>query len=105
MAHGSWLMAHGSWLRVNFAPVFRCPALLVISSGRLFPDFVVEWLDGHIAVVDYKEAHLLNDHYEIEKRQTGEVWARKNPTRCLFRRISKARDGVGMSGQLHALPA
>ena len=98
-------MAHGSWLRVNFAPVFRCPALLVISSGRLFPDFVVEWLDGHIAVVKYKEAHLLNDHYEIEKRQTGEVWARKNPARCLFRRISKARDGVGMSGQLHALPA
>ena len=98
-------MAHGSWLRVNFAPVFRCPALLVISSGRLFPDFVVEWLDGHIAVVDYKEAHLLNDHYEIEKRQTGEVWARKNQARRLFGRISKERDGAGMSAQLGALLA
>lgn len=50
-------------------------------------------------------AHLLNDPYEIEKRQIGELWARKSENRCLFGQIVKERDGLGMSGQLNALLA
>jgi type III restriction enzyme len=82
-----------------------CGFSLTTSKGRFFPDFVAEVLDGRIAVVEYKGAHLLNDPYEIEKRQVGELWARKSNKRCLFGQIAKERDGVGMSGQLDALLA
>jgi type III restriction enzyme len=64
---------------------------------------VAELVDGRVAVVEYKGAHLLNDPYEIEKRHIGELWARKSQGRCLFGQIAKERDGVGMSGQLDAL--
>ena len=73
------------------------------SRGRFYPDFVAELVDGRIAVVEYKGAHLLNDPYEIEKRQIGELWARKGERRCLFGQIAKERDGVGMSAQLDTL--
>ncbi|WP_309678918.1 DEAD/DEAH box helicase family protein [Polaromonas sp.] len=91
------------WVRnLTSAP---CGFALATSRGRFFPDFVAELLDGRIAVVEYKGAHLLNDPYEIEKRQIGELWARKSNKRCLFGQIAKEREGVGMSGQLDALLA
>ena len=80
-----------------------CGFALATSRGRFFPDFVAELLDGRIAVVEYKGAHLLNDPYEIEKRQVGELWARKSNKRCLFGQIARVREGVGMPGQLDAL--
>ncbi len=80
-----------------------CGFALATSRGRFFPDFVAELVDGRIALVEYKGAHLLNDPYEIEKRQIGELWARKSQQRCLFGQIARERDGVGMSGQLDAL--
>ena len=76
---------------------------LVTSRGRFFPDFVAELTDGRIAVVEYKGAHLLNDPYEIEKRQIGELWAHKSGGTCVFGQIAKERDGVGLSGQLDRL--
>ncbi len=89
------------WVRnLTTAP---CGFSLATSRGRFFPDFVAELVDGRVAVVEYKGAHLLNDPYEIEKRQIGELWARKSQGRCLFGQIAKERDGVGMSGQLDAL--
>ena len=89
------------WVRnLTTAP---CGFALVTSRGRFFPDFVAELADGRIAVVEYKGAHLLNDPYEIEKRQIGELWARRSQKRCLFGQIAKERDGLGMSGQLDAL--
>ena len=89
------------WVRnLTTAP---CGFALATSRGRFFPDFVAELVDGRVAVVEYKGAHLLNDPYEIEKRQIGELWARKSLGRCLFGQIAKERDGVGMSGQLDAL--
>jgi type III restriction enzyme len=48
---------------------------------------------------------LLNDPYEIEKRQIGELRALKSQGRCLFGQIAMQRDGVGMSGQLDVLLA
>ena len=89
------------WVR-NLATA-PCGFALATSRGRFFPDFVAELLDGRVAVVEYKGAHLLNDPYEIEKRQIGELWARKSQGRCLFGQIAKERDSVGMSGQLDAL--
>ena len=80
-----------------------CGFALATSRGRFFPDFVAELTDGRIAVVEYKGAHLLNDPYEIEKRQIGELWAHKSGGTCVFGQIAKERDGVGLSGQLDQL--
>ena len=89
------------WVRnLTTAP---CGFALATSRGRFFPDFVAELVDGRVAVVEYKGAHLVNDPYEIEKRQVGELWARKTEGRCLFGQIVKDRAGVGMSGQLDTL--
>lgn len=76
---------------------------LATSRGRFFPDFVAELVDGRIAVIEYKGAHLLNDPYEIEKRQIGELWARQSKGLCLFGQVVLQRDGVNMSGQLDSL--
>ncbi|MBH2010475.1 MAG: type III restriction endonuclease subunit R, partial [Xanthomonadaceae bacterium] len=91
------------WVR-NLAAA-PCGFSLATSKGRFFPDFVAELLDGRVAVVEYKGAHLLNDPYEIEKRQVGELWARKSQARCLFGQIALQKNGVGMAGQLDALLA
>jgi type III restriction enzyme len=80
-----------------------CGFALATSRGRFFPDFVAELTDGRIAVVEYKGAHLLNDPYEIEKRQIGELWAAKSGGKCAFGQIAKEKDGVGLSGQLDRL--
>lgn len=89
------------WVRnLDSAP---CGFALATSRGRFYPDFVAELVDGRIAVVEYKGAHLLSDPYEIEKRQVGELWARTSAGRCLFGYIVKARAGVGMASQLDQL--
>ena len=80
-----------------------CGFALPTSRGRFFPDFVAQLKDGRIAVVEYKGAHLLNDPYEIEKRQVGELWAGKSQSRCLFGQIARQQGGLGMAGQLDAL--
>ncbi|CDS52374.1 hypothetical protein [Polaromonas sp. CG9_12] len=80
-----------------------CGFSLTTSKGRFFPDFVAELLDGRVAVVEYKGAQLLNDPYEIEKRQVGTLWARKSQARCLFGQIALQQGGLGMAGQLDAL--
>ena len=91
------------WVRnLDTAP---CGFALATSRGRFYPDFVAELLDGRIAVVEYKGAHLLNDPYEIEKRQVGELWARTSVGRCLFGYIVKDRAGVGLAAQLDGLLA
>ena len=82
-----------------------CGFALATSRGRFFPDFVAELKDGRIAVIEYKGSHLLNDPYEIEKRQIGELWALKSGGKCVFGQIAKERNGIGMSGQLDALLA
>ena len=56
-----------------------------------------------MAVVEYKGAHLLNDPYEIEKRQVGELWSRNSGGRCVFGYVVKDRAGVGMADQLDQL--
>ncbi len=91
------------WVRnLDTAP---CGFALATSRGRFYPDFVAELVDDRIAVVEYKGAHLLNDPYEIEKRQVGELWASNSDGRCLFGTIVKDRAGLGMAAQLDELLA
>jgi type III restriction enzyme len=91
------------WVRnLTTAP---CGFSLATSRGKFYPDFVAELTDGRIAIVEYKGAHLVNDPYEIEKRQIGELWARKSQGKCLFEQITKERDGLGTAAQLDALLA
>lgn len=82
-----------------------CGFALATSRGRFFPDFVAEPRDGRVAVVEYKGAHLLNEPYEIEKRQIGELWASKSGGKCVFGQIARDKNGVGVAGQLDALLA
>ena len=91
------------WVRnLDTAP---CGFALPTSKGRFFPDFVAELLDGRVAVVEYKGAHLVNDPYEIEKRQVGELWALTSRGKCLFGQIVMRREGLSMLQQLDVLLA
>ena len=70
------------WVRnLDTAP---CGFGLPTSRGRFYADFVAELLDGRVALLEYKGAHRLNDPYEIEKRQVGELWARTSGGRAVF---------------------
>ncbi|QIL42769.1 DEAD/DEAH box helicase family protein [Acidovorax sp. HDW3] len=70
------------WVRnLDTAP---CGFALPTSRGRFFADFVAELVDGRVALLEYKGAHLQNDPYEIEKSQVGALWARKSGGRALF---------------------
>ncbi|QYY25566.1 DEAD/DEAH box helicase family protein [Diaphorobacter sp. MNS-0] len=70
------------WLRnLDTAP---CGFGLPTSRGRFYADFVAELVDGRVALLEFKGAHLQNDPYEIEKRQVGELWARASGGRAVF---------------------
>lgn len=57
-------------------------------------------MDGRIAVIEYKGAHLRNDPYEIEKRKVSELWAASSGGKCVFRFVYLEDGGVNMEGQL-----
>ncbi len=87
------------WVRnLDTAP---CGFALPTSRGRFFPDFVAELRDGRVAVLEFKGAHLLNDPYEIEKRQVGERWATASGGRAVFAWLTQSRDGLGTEAQLN----
>ncbi len=90
-----------SWIRnLDFAPGYALPT----SRGRFFPDFLVELLDGTVAVVEYKGQHLRADAYEIEKREVGRLWARKSGDKFRFDFVFKKGDGgESLSEQIGAL--
>jgi len=54
-----------------------------------------------VALLEYKGAHLLNDPYEIEKRQVGELWARVSAGRAVFGWLT----AEGLARQLDAVLA
>ena len=56
---------------------------------------------GRVALLEFKGAHLLNDPYEIEKRQVGERWAAASGGRAVFGWLTQNRDGVGTEAQLN----
>jgi len=48
---------------------------LPLATGRFYPDFVVQLMDGRVLVVEYKGAHLDNADTH-EKTVVGKVWAK-----------------------------
>lgn len=91
------------WVRnLDTAP---CGFGLPTSRGRFYADFVAELLDGHVALLEFKGAHLLNDPYEIEKRQVGELWARASGGRAVFGWLTMEQGGKTLVQQLDAVLA
>lgn len=74
---------------------------LPTARGRFFPDFIAELLDGRLAVIEYKGAHLRNDPYEIEKRKVGELWAASSGGKCIFKIVYLEDAGLNMDSQIN----
>ena len=89
------------WVRnLDTAP---CGFALPTSRGRFFADFVAELVDGRLAVLEFKGAHLVNDPYEIEKSQVGALWAQASNDRAVFGWLTMAQNGRDMAQQLDAV--
>ena len=91
------------WVRnLDTAP---CGFGLPTSRGRFYADFVAELVDGRVALLEYKGAHLLNDPYEIEKSQVGALWAQTSGGRAVFGWLTKQQGGKTLAQQLDAVLA
>ena len=65
----------------------RCPGQsfwLQTSSDRFYPDFVCILNDGRVLVVEYKGEDRWSNDDSKEKRDLGELWARRSGGTCLF---------------------
>lgn len=91
------------WVRnLDTAP---CGFGLPTSRGRFYADFVAELVDGRVALLEYKGAHLQNDPYEIEKSQVGALWAQTSGGRAVFGWLTKQQGGKTLAQQLDAVLA
>jgi hypothetical protein len=54
------------------------------SPGKYFPDFIVEFKDGRIVLVEYKMGKMTSDPEEQRKKAVGELWAGRSAGRCRF---------------------
>jgi type III restriction enzyme len=77
---------------------------LPTSGYKFYPDFVAELVNGQVAVIEYKGAHLAGAP-EIEKRQVGELWAKNSGGKALFGWVMKTQNGLSMAQQLEKLLA
>ena len=66
---------------------------------------MAELVDGRVALLEYKGAHLLNDPYEIEKSQVGALWAQTSAGRAVFGWLTKQQGGRTLAQQLDAVLA
>ncbi len=57
---------------------------LQTATDRFYPDFLCKMTDGRILVVEYKNTRDWDLPDNIEKRQLGELWARRSNGKCLF---------------------
>ena len=86
------------WVRnLDTAP---CGFALPTSRGHFYADFVAELLDGTLALLEFKGAHLLSDPYEIEKRQVGELWAHHSDGKARFGWLTMNQGGKDLQQQL-----
>lgn len=90
------------WVRNLDTP--PCGFWLPTSSGKFYPDFIIERTDGVMVVAEYKGAHLQGAD-QLEKRQVGELWAKNSQGRARFGWIMKTQDGLSMAQQLERLLA
>lgn len=57
---------------------------LQTSTDRFYPDFLVRLKSGLTIAVEYKGAHLSTSEDSREKKQIGELWARRSNGKCKF---------------------
>jgi type III restriction enzyme len=57
---------------------------LPLSPGRFFPDFIAEFVDGRLAIIEYKGKHLAPLADELHKKEVGELWAGRSEGDCVF---------------------
>ena len=53
-------------------------------TDKFYPDFVCLLNDGRYLVVEYKGVHLWSADDAKEKREIGELWAKRSDGQCLF---------------------
>ena len=88
------------WVR-NLSQVPQFAFWLPTATDNFYPDFVVELMDGRVAVIEYKgESYASNDDSR-EKRLVGERWA--HTTGHLFAMVELQRNGMNVGAQLNAL--
>ena len=77
---------------------FRLP----VAAEKFYPDFVAQFKDGRIFVVEYKGALLAGVGVDDtnEKRAIGLKWERAGDGKSLFAMIEKEVDGRNMREQL-----
>lgn len=57
---------------------------LQTASDKFYPDFLIRLYTGVNVAVEYKGAHLGSSEDSLEKRQLGELWARRSGGKCRF---------------------
>ncbi|MBP9664115.1 MAG: DEAD/DEAH box helicase family protein [Pyrinomonadaceae bacterium] len=57
---------------------------LQTASDKFYPDFIVRLYDGVTVAVEYKGAHIAEGRESREKKQIGELWAKRSGGRCRF---------------------
>jgi type III restriction enzyme len=62
---------------------------LQTASDRFYPDFVVRLTSGVTLAVEYKGGHIADSADSREKRQVGDMWARRSNGRCRFIWVEK----------------
>lgn len=88
------------WVR-NLSQIPQFAFWLPTATDNFYPDFVVELIDGRVAVIEYKgESYASNDDSR-EKRLVGERWAQT--TGNLFAMVELQRNGMHVGAQLNAL--
>ena len=55
---------------------------LPLAKGYYYPDFLAKLTNGTLLAIEYKGKHLAE--YDQEKRQIGELWARRSDGKCRF---------------------
>ena len=78
---------------------------LPTSSGRFYPDFVCELIDGRLLVAEYKGDHIRSLAKEIEKGQVGQVWAEHSGGAAIFVMLFKHERGLNVAQQIDAVLA
>lgn len=57
---------------------------LQTSTDRFYPDFIIRLYGGVTVAVEYKGSHLADSKDSREKKQIGELWARRSNGKCRF---------------------
>lgn len=57
---------------------------LQTSSDKFYPDFIIRTYDDVTLAVEYKGAHIADSRDSKEKKQIGELWARRSDGKCRF---------------------